>query len=631
MSKEMGVIIEKIVNVIPSRAISNGLMFQETEMPASKAEKVLSVAKIRQRRRWNKSVDLMYLCEKASLRLMEGTDPSSIGLVFFVTSAFSKPPQPLPKDPAEHIRRSLGLKSALALSVTSDASQLSPVRKAFEYVRQKKRKVLLVGFDFSDSYTKSGVSKLVFGDTCMSVLISPSDDPSYGFSAMENAGEENTSHLPAFATKGNDNSSEPVKDSNLGFIERDPLSYPGATNFEKACHSLTGFFSEKGRALSDIDFILPLDVNLSPLEQLSQSHLKGKEVHPSYELRGYSKSLAFFVAIQEGLSKSGGQRRQYLACGFSAGGSFDCAYYHSSGKEEVVFIEETPAPNYLSRDRSIVFSLNANGFLAQSDGVAKPFTILSEASFDKAPVKSHRLLAKNLEDIEFFFLALKEHCEIRIEPEDKGVWADLVQAATQISFHSLERSWNPLEKAELIDRCFDRIPPRNSALTGAAIAWSVGATAPEKIAKHFVHKHFTDNVNLSKNYRVGNLNYFNAFPESKEFVFDHPSDHVQGILIMEFARQAMIATFQIMGLAENDINILERADLMYRRFVQMKDPIVVRTFALPLATPGDVTVKALIAVQIIQNDRICVSGKMVARCVSAERFKMSAEMFKRAS
>src|SRR3712207_4370860 len=115
-----------MVNVVPSRAISNGLMIQKTEMPMSKAEKVFALSKIKQRRRWSNSVDLMYLCEKAGLRIMEGTDPSSVGLVLFVTSAFSRPAAPFPKDPAEHIRQSLGLSSAIALSVTSDASQISP-------------------------------------------------------------------------------------------------------------------------------------------------------------------------------------------------------------------------------------------------------------------------------------------------------------------------------------------------------------------------------------------------------------------------------------------------------------------------------------------------------------------------
>jgi hypothetical protein len=71
---------------------------------------------------------------------------------------------------------------------------------------------------------------------------------------------------------------------------------------------------------------------------------------------------------------------------------------------------------------------------------------------------------------------------------------------------------------------------------------------PTKINKSFVHKTKEENILVSTPVKIDNVWYFSMFKKTDEFRFDHESDHIQGMLIMEVARQSSIATTHLEGL-----------------------------------------------------------------------------------
>ncbi|AFE06964.1 hypothetical protein COCOR_06509 [Corallococcus coralloides DSM 2259] len=226
-----------------------------------------------------------------------------------------------------------------------------------------------------------------------------------------------------------------------------------------------------------------------------------------------------------------------------------------------------------------------------------------------------RIPVKSVEEAEFLAAVLQEHCGLYLgaraaEFPALAEWADATPVGVRVG-----EQWKK-DPPENVSELLARIPVRNPVSEGRQSFSEAEQARPlERIDPVLVHKRDPANVLLANACRVGALHQFNAFTDSPEFVFDHPSEHVQGMLLTELARQAAIAAIHGVGLPLDWSLILTRLTLEFRRFVRTDVPVVIRTFASfrlpewaePVRSDGRRN-RMWIAVQGWQEDTCCYSG-----------------------
>ncbi|ATB33320.1 AfsA-related hotdog domain-containing protein [Melittangium boletus] len=225
-----------------------------------------------------------------------------------------------------------------------------------------------------------------------------------------------------------------------------------------------------------------------------------------------------------------------------------------------------------------------------------------------------RIPVKNVEEAKFLAAVLQQHCGLHLgerasEYQELADWAD----ATPVGV-SVGHAWRK-EPLEHLSELLSSVPVRNPVSEGRHLFEAGESGTMERIDPVLVHKKDPANVLLANACRVGALQQFNAFTESPEFVFDHPSDHVQGMLLTEIARQASIAAIHEVGLPLDWVITLTRLSMEFQRFVRIGVPLVVRAFLSfrlpeweePVRSDGR-RKRTWAFVQIWQEGRCCFSG-----------------------
>lgn len=130
----------------------------------------------------------------------------------------------------------------------------------------------------------------------------------------------------------------------------------------------------------------------------------------------------------------------------------------------------------------------------------------------------------------------------------------------------------------------------------------------KKIDKKFVHKNSSKNVLISEACQVGNIWHFHMLDGIDEFKFDHESDHIQGMLLMEAARQAGIATLHLNGLAEDGRMNLTRMCTDFLNYVEVGESVLIRSISNPIVfEEGKNTLDIFAMVQLMQFGRVCAT------------------------
>lgn len=208
------------------------------------------------------------------------------------------------------------------------------------------------------------------------------------------------------------------------------------------------------------------------------------------------------------------------------------------------------------------------------------------------PVKSRR-------EIELLLLSLGNEVNVIMNEQERrlcNIWDWLYGRTYSDIFTDLK--WSYQEEEEVID-ILERIP-----LPKTHFKINYNDQEPERIAKEFVHKHNQENVLISKPYKSGNMYYFNGLNRSKEFNIDHSSDHLEGIIIFEAARQAGIASAHLTGIPFCGVIVILKSKTRYTKFVEDHDPYIIRTIPIIKQRGGYSTV----VYNVIQNGHSCAAG-----------------------
>ncbi|MEC4684427.1 MAG: AfsA-related hotdog domain-containing protein [Nitrospirota bacterium] len=145
----------------------------------------------------------------------------------------------------------------------------------------------------------------------------------------------------------------------------------------------------------------------------------------------------------------------------------------------------------------------------------------------------------------------------------------------------------------------------------------------KKIGKKYVHKHEESNVLISDIIHRNDLGSniyecFIAFDENLPFFFEHPVDHLPGLLLIEAARQMGIAVVhQFYGIGQDTYFILDRFFSRFYNFVEFELETILRITVNEFkekSRKGNGEFTGVICV--IQNNKILAEFEIIGNCIS---------------
>jgi len=248
-----------------------------------------------------------------------------------------------------------------------------------------------------------------------------------------------------------------------------------------------------------------------------------------------------------------------------------------------------------------------------------PYTVLFEG--DRAHLNADSLqviTVQSIDEAARYLILLGDFCELYISPEFENAHPglyDVLLATTPIK--NYDEAPFDIETAAALMR---KLPLDLISLVKSNIALKEGAKLPALIHRDMVHKASDKNVLISEPFSTGWLHYFNMFQETNELIFDHPSEHVQGLLLSEALRQAGIACTHLQGLPLEGKLVLLNFSTNYLSFIERNEPVVLRAYSNFIANGTSEDKNATFFIQVLQQGRICADSTVTTfACMNTQR------------
>ena len=250
------------------------------------------------------------------------------------------------------------------------------------------------------------------------------------------------------------------------------------------------------------------------------------------------------------------------------------------------------------------------GILTLNPG-RKSFTLLFNG--DRLPLQADVLqtvTVSSVDEAAQFLLLLGETCEIYISPDYRQANPHVYAEVRTFSYpvNSKDASLDIETAAGLMKK----LPLDFKNLVNSQLAVTLDDQVPGPIDKKYVHKKNDSNVLISEVLASGRMLYFNMFNETDELTFDHTSDHVQGMLMLEALRQTAIATAHIQGLSFDGGLALLNYNTNFFHYLESSAPIILRSYSAFTADETSEDKDASIYIQVMQWGKVCADATLKA-------------------
>jgi hypothetical protein len=237
-----------------------------------------------------------------------------------------------------------------------------------------------------------------------------------------------------------------------------------------------------------------------------------------------------------------------------------------------------------------------------SERASRPYAITFDADGLKDNTSSCAIPIKSRREVELLLLSLGEEANVIMDKQARIQHPDIWEWLYGRTYSEIcaDLKWSYREEKEILD-IIERIPLSKSFNDSYLKNCN---SEPKRINQDYVHKQLQENVLISEPYRIGNMYYFNGFKTSSEIRIDHESDHLEGIIIFEAARQAGIASAHLSGMPLSGAIVILENVTRYTNFVNYQEPYVIRTIPACKSRGG----RAFCVYNIVQDGKSCASG-----------------------
>lgn len=239
-----------------------------------------------------------------------------------------------------------------------------------------------------------------------------------------------------------------------------------------------------------------------------------------------------------------------------------------------------------------------------NDKLDKQYSIVFNGSNFDRDRNNCFIPVNNRREVELLLLCLGEEAGVIMDEPTCKLYPDVSDWLLKRTYSEIFTGlkWSYREEDEVVN-IIERIPLPKTLGKGF-LKMDRSDPEPPRIGREYVHKLKNESVLISKPYRCGNMYYFNGFKNSAEFTIDHDSDHLEGIIIFEIARQAGIASAHLEGMPFSGAIVILKTATRYQRFIESSEPYLIRTIPAYKQKGG----VGFCVYNIIQNGKSCVVG-----------------------
>ncbi len=262
--------------------------------------------------------------------------------------------------------------------------------------------------------------------------------------------------------------------------------------------------------------------------------------------------------------------------------------------------------------RSKLKSGFGNDFICFEPG-AKNYTLYFEN--DTLPENHsarNTVRVSSLNEAILFFGLLGDMCEMYFSPEYRSVPDERLNKLGEIKPAVASAMLNEADD-KLLSSLLRKLPLDIPGLLKSPLAVKDDDDLPDAINTEFIHKKKAANALLSKPYFEGRLVYYNMLMHSEELRFDHSSDHVQGMLLLETMRQAGLATTHLLGNLPDDgaMTLMSYCTNFYN-YIEHDIPVIVRAFTSYTIPETQKDKEGFVVCQVFQWGKLCAESTLGA-------------------
>lgn len=248
----------------------------------------------------------------------------------------------------------------------------------------------------------------------------------------------------------------------------------------------------------------------------------------------------------------------------------------------------------------------------------KPYTLVFEGDdFPEDGTGTQKIEVSSYQEILFYFGILGESTAVYLSEGFKSKNLSTYESIKALTYVKAKECVRNYKDDKGFAKLMNKIPLDIKSLVDSSLAIKEDDSLPGVLRRHYVHKKRDANVMISEYFNKGNFLYFNMYDQTGEINFDHDSDHVQGLLVLEAMRQASIATTHISGGLpyEGTIALLSYCSGFYN-FLELTAPIIIRTHTPFLFDPKDKDKDVVVNCQVFQWGKLAASGLLRGKAFS---------------
>ena len=240
----------------------------------------------------------------------------------------------------------------------------------------------------------------------------------------------------------------------------------------------------------------------------------------------------------------------------------------------------------------------------------KPYILVFEGEdFSGNGADIQKIEVSSYEEMLFYIGILGESTGVYLSQEFKKKNLSTYEEIKELTYTQVRDYVRNHSISKDITKLMNKIPLDMKSLIYSPLAIKEDDSVPVALRRHYVHKKKDTNVVISEYFSKGGFLYFNMYDQAGEINFDHDSDHVQGLLVLEAMRQASIATTHISGGLPDDGTIaLLSYDSGFYNFLELTAPIIIRTHTPFSFDPKDKNMEVVVSCQIFQWGKLAASG-----------------------